>query len=74
MYANDYLWQRTSAHYIFPVPANAAVCSFRMELGDGRCIYAIVKESSQAKEEFEAAVHEGKWAGLLEQSTGDGEL
>ena len=73
VYANTEAIENTAARYIFPVPANAAVCSFRMESADGRTVRAVVKETSAAKREFENAVSEGKWAGLLEQVTGDGE-
>ena len=45
-----------------------------METADGRTVRAVVKEISAAKKEYQNAVSEGKWAGLLEQVTGDGEF
>ena len=36
-------------------------------------VKAVVKERSKARKEFEQASREGKWAGLIEQLTGDGE-
>jgi hypothetical protein len=74
VYANADALQNTGARYLFPIPANAAVCAFRMETADGRVVHAFVKEKEAAKQEYESAVKKGKWAGLLEQVTGDGEL
>ena len=72
VFANVDAVYNTEARYIFPVPANAAVCAFRMETGDGRVVRGIVKELVKAQNEYKDAVSKGKWAGLLEQVTGDG--
>ena len=73
MYHNSKNNGKASARYMFPVPAGAAVCSFRMETTSGKKVKAVVKEVSKAKKEYTAAVAKGKWAGLVEQLTGDGE-
>lgn len=62
----------SDARYIFPTPANAAVCAFQMQTSGGRVIRARVKELAKAQEEFEAALAEDKWAGLLQEVTADG--
>ncbi|KAL0581376.1 hypothetical protein V5O48_000640 [Marasmius crinis-equi] len=59
------------AVYYFPVPADAAVCGFEMSLGDGRVIRATCKEKTQAREDFEAALLQGKQASMLEWVTDD---
>jgi len=43
-----------------------------MESVDGRVIKAVVKEVSEANKEFETAVSQNKWAGLLSEAAGDG--
>ncbi|KZV97090.1 hypothetical protein EXIGLDRAFT_833087 [Exidia glandulosa HHB12029] len=52
--------------YIFPLPADAAVCKFSA-IVEGRRISGVVKTKSEAKAEFDAAVSEGKTAALLEE-------
>jgi Vault protein inter-alpha-trypsin domain len=57
---------------VFPVPARAAVCAFSMANQEGSIIYGVAKEKSQAIEEYEAGVVEGKLSGLVEWVTDDG--
>ncbi|EJD34882.1 hypothetical protein AURDEDRAFT_176049 [Auricularia subglabra TFB-10046 SS5] len=59
--------QSSDARYIFPTPASAAICAFRMETSAGRVVRARVKELSQAKDEYEKAVAKDRWAGLLQE-------
>jgi len=54
-------------------PSRAAVCGFQMKHADGRVIVGVSKEKSKAAEEHEAAVREGKFTGLLEWVTDDGQ-
>ena len=42
-----------------------------MTNADGRTIRAVVKELDVAREEYEDAVANDQWAGLLQQLTGD---
>lgn len=74
IYSNADVLQNAGARYLFPIPDNAAVCAFRMETADGRAVRSVVKEKELAKQEFKGAVKSGKWAGLLEEITGDGEI
>jgi hypothetical protein len=67
--AND----AASAKYIFPIPARAAVCAFEMKTRDGKVVYGLVKEKEQAKKEYNEAIVQGKWAGLLSEVGKDGE-
>ena len=60
------------ARYLFPVPPNAAVCAFRLQSSSGRVIEAVVKTLEEAKREYEEAVANDRWAGLLEKVAGDG--
>lgn len=55
-----------NGRYVFPLPENAAVDSFRMRIGD-RVIDGLIKEKEQAQREFQAAKRSGKKAGLLKQ-------
>ena len=71
VYSNSSALKNAEARYLFPVPANAAVCAFSMETAEGM-IRAVVKEKEIASREYENAVSKGTWAGLLEQVTGDG--
>ncbi|KAF9258585.1 hypothetical protein L218DRAFT_727505 [Marasmius fiardii PR-910] len=59
------------AVYYFPVPADAVVCGFEMNLSDGRVIRATCKEKTQAREEFEAALAQGRQAAVLDWVTDD---
>ena len=71
-YKNTNISKRSTAQYIFPVPANAAVCAFKMKCADGKIIRAVVKKIDEARKEYENAISNDQWAGLLEQVTGDG--
>ncbi|KAG7090790.1 hypothetical protein E1B28_009874 [Marasmius oreades] len=59
------------AVYYFPVPANAAVCGFEMSLSDGRVVRATCKEKTQAEEDFETALSQGRQAAMLEWVSDD---
>jgi len=52
--------------YVFPLPETAAVCKFRMTVGN-RAIEGIIKEKKEAKQIYEEAKASGKKAALLEQ-------
>lgn len=54
------------AIYVFPASTKAAVYYMQMELG-GRIIKAEIRESEQARQEYEEAKNEGKTTSLLEQ-------
>jgi hypothetical protein len=58
--------------YVFPLPPSAAVCSFKAVLDDKKTIKGVVKEKREAKKEYDAAVAQGKTAGLLQQEHADG--
>ncbi|KAF8510549.1 von Willebrand factor type A domain-containing protein [Hysterangium stoloniferum] len=55
-------------NYVFPLPSDASVCSFKAVIDGKRTIKAIVKEKAIAKAEYNEAVSQGKTAALLEQS------
>ena len=59
------------AKYVFPLPANAAVCAFDLELEDGSVIVGEVKEKEEAALAFDNAVKRGKVAALVERVTDD---
>ncbi|KAG2047103.1 hypothetical protein BDR06DRAFT_976988 [Suillus hirtellus] len=40
------------AKYMFPLPANAAICAFELEHADGRIITGVTEEKSEATEAF----------------------
>ncbi|KDR72640.1 hypothetical protein GALMADRAFT_142939 [Galerina marginata CBS 339.88] len=61
----------TRAQYIFPVPATGAVCAFNMRASSGQAVTGVVMERSKAKREYELAISNDKWAGLLCESTPD---
>ena len=62
----------SEAYYVFPVPARAAVCGFEMKADNGVWLKGVVKELSQAKEDYQEALSNGLLAGLLEQFRQDG--
>lgn len=62
------------AKYVFPLPANAAVCAFELELEDGSAIIGEVKGKDEAALAFSRAVEQGKTSALVERMTGDSEL
>jgi hypothetical protein len=53
--------------YVFPLYDGVSVVSFRCTIGE-RVLTGVVKERSEAKAEYKAAVERGETAGLLEQS------
>jgi len=55
-----------NGRYVFPLPQNAAVDSFKVRIGD-RVINGLIKEKQEAKRVFQAAKRSGKKASLLEQ-------
>ena len=46
----------STARYVFPVPAQAAVCGFEMRTEDGRVVTAVAKEREAARKEFQQAI------------------
>lgn len=60
--------------YTFPLPSDAAVCSYKAVIGGSRTIIGVVKGKQQAKEEYDAAVQQGRTAALLEQPNVEGEV
>lgn len=73
-YANTSETPTNRAKYVFPVPSRAAVCAFDLEHADGRRIVGVAKEKVKATEEHEKAIQEGKFTGLLEWVTDDGNI
>lgn len=59
------------AKYVFPLPANAAVCAFELKMEDGLVIVGEVKEKEEAALTFTRAVEQGKTAALVERVTDD---
>ena len=62
----------TRAKYVFPIPAQAAVCAFEMCTEDGRTITGVVKEKMKAAAIHENAIKQGRMTGLVEWATDDG--
>ncbi len=58
--------EKIEAKYVFPLPSNAAVHDFLLEVG-GRTIRGIVRERAQAREIYEQAKRRGHVASLLSQ-------
>ena len=56
-----------SCKYSFPIYEGVSVTGFTCEIA-GRKLIGVVKEKAEAKAEYDAAVSQGKKAGLLEQS------
>ena len=61
----------SQARYIFPVPARAAVCGFKMVAEDGTVIMAEVKEVEEARRDHREAIRQGYMTGLVEHVTDD---
>ncbi|GJJ09230.1 hypothetical protein Clacol_003452 [Clathrus columnatus] len=55
------------AYYMFPLPPTAAVCGFEMKTNDGTSLEGVVKKVSDARQDYDDAVQDGKLASLLEQ-------
>jgi Ca-activated chloride channel family protein len=58
------------ATYIFPLPARAAVTAMRMECA-GHVVEAALKERSQAREDYDRAIAEGRRAAIAEEDRPD---
>ncbi len=58
------------AVYIFPLAGSSSVSKFQMQVGE-RTIEGVVKERAAARQEYQAAVEEGKRAAILEQERDD---
>jgi Ca-activated chloride channel family protein len=56
--------------YVFPLPADGAVDTLRMRVGD-HVIQGIVQEKEEARQTYEAAQQQGVKAGLVEQQRAD---
>jgi Ca-activated chloride channel family protein len=56
--------------YIFPLPADAAVDTLRMKVGD-RTILGAIQEKEEARQTYEAAKQQGVKASLVEQQRPD---
>ena len=69
-YVSDSL-EDVSVSYVFPLPPDAGVCSFKAVIDDQKVISGVVKEKSVAKAEYTEAVAKGKTAGLLEKQHAD---
>lgn len=58
------------AVYIFPLAGSSSVSKFQMQVGE-RVIEGLIKERAVARQEYQAAVDEGKRAAILEQERDD---
>src|SRR5579871_2729109 len=58
------------ATYIFPLPDRAAVTAMRMECA-GRVVEGVLRERSQAREEYDQAIAEGRRAAIAEEDRPD---
>jgi len=58
------------ATYIFPLPPQAAVTSFRMEVA-GRVVRGVLKERGEAREVYEEAIAAGQRAAIAEEDRAD---
>ncbi len=58
------------ATYIFPLPDRAAVTAMRMECA-GHVVEGVLKERSQAREEYDQAIAEGRQAAIAEEDRPD---
>jgi Ca-activated chloride channel family protein len=58
------------AVYIFPLAGSSSVSRFQMQVGE-RVIEGLIKERAVARQEYQAAVDEGKRAAILEQERDD---
>src|SRR3954453_16663605 len=56
--------------YIFPLPADGAVDTVRMKVGD-RSIQGIIQQKNEARRTYETAKQQGMKAGLIEQQRPD---
>ena len=58
------------ATYIFPLPDRAAVTAMRMECA-GHVVEGVLRERSQAREEYDQAIAEGRRAAIAEEDRPD---
>src|SRR6204780_4104485 len=58
------------ATYIFPLPDRAAVTALRMECA-GHVVEGVLKERSQAREDYDKAITEGRRAAIAEEDRPD---
>lgn len=58
------------AVYVFPLAGSSSVSKFQMQVGE-RTIEGVVKERAAARQEYQAAIEEGKRAAILEQERDD---
>src|SRR6516162_3237569 len=58
------------ATYIFPLPDRAAVTAMRMECA-GHVVEGVLKERSQAREDYDQAIAEGRRAAIAEEDRPD---
>ncbi|KAK4056516.1 hypothetical protein OIO90_002363 [Microbotryomycetes sp. JL221] len=63
--------QAIKATYLFPIPDRSVVTKFDMTRQDGKRIIGIVKQTKQAKIDYDKAVKQGKLASLANQTTPD---
>jgi Ca-activated chloride channel family protein len=56
--------------YVFPLPADAAVDTLKMKVGD-RVIQGLIQEKGEARQTYEAAKQQGVKASLIEQQRPD---
>ena len=64
-------FEDVNVNYVFPLPPDAGVCSFKAIVDGQRVITGVVKEKSVTKGEYKEAVAKGKTAGLLEKQHAD---
>ncbi|KIK62206.1 glycosyltransferase family 5 protein [Collybiopsis luxurians FD-317 M1] len=60
-----------NAVYTFGLMADTAVCGFEMVRGDGMSVRGVIKNKTEAKEEYDKAVRDGFTAGLAKEETKD---
>ncbi|KDR71708.1 hypothetical protein GALMADRAFT_776428 [Galerina marginata CBS 339.88] len=72
LYVNDRCNDKSfSAQYVFPIPLSGAVCAFKMQTSGGQVVTGVVKERSKARNEYDIAILNNRWAGLLYEATSD---
>lgn len=62
--------QPMEATYIFPLPPDAAVTSFQMEVA-GRLVRGVLQERGAARETYQRAISQGKRAAIAEEDRAD---
>lgn len=74
MYSNLTDAATSRAKYLFPVPASAAICAFEARKSDGTVVVSKCMDKDLAAERHERAIRDGKFTGLLETVTDDGQF